>query len=87
MFNTDSTNCGESFAEFVRDALDTGDVLDSLVDRGGSGVGASLELGLDIHGLVIRTGDISFRVIKGTARVSEIASSTFLLSCRQIFTN
>ena len=50
MFNTDSPDCGESFAEFVRDDLDTGELLDSLVDRGGSRVGASLELGLDIHG-------------------------------------
>ena len=43
MFDTDSPNSGESFTEFVRDDLDTGDVLDSLVHRGGRGVGASLE--------------------------------------------
>ena len=58
MFDTDSPNSGESFTEFVRDDLDTGDVLDSLVHRGGRGVGASLELCLDLPGLVITTGHI-----------------------------
>ena len=43
MFDTDSANSGECFTEFMRDDLDTGDVLDSLVHRGGRGVGASLE--------------------------------------------
>jgi hypothetical protein len=59
MFNTDSPNCGESFA-------DTGEVLDSLVDRGGSGVGASLELGLDFQCLGVLTSNIFYGVIWGT---------------------
>ena len=72
MFDTDSPNSGESFTEFVRDDLDTGDVLDSLVHRGGCGVGASLELGLDLHGLVITTGHFFYWVTQGAARLSEI---------------
>ena len=72
MFDTDIPNSGESFTEFVRDDLDTGDVLDSLVHRGGCGVGASLELGLDLHGLVITTGHFFYWVTQGAARLSEI---------------
>ena len=72
MFDTDCSNCSESVAEFVRDDLDTGEVLDSLVDRGGSGVGAGLELGLDVHGLGVWTSHILYGVIWGTARLPEI---------------
>ena len=71
MFDTDSANSGESFTEFVRDDLDTGDVLDSLVHRGGRGVGASLEHGLDLPGLLITTSHIFYRVSQGAARLSE----------------
>ena len=55
MLHTSNTNGGESLAEFVRDDLDTGEVLDSLVDRGGGGVGAGLESPLDLEGFGILT--------------------------------
>ena len=71
MFDTDSANSGESCTEFVRDDLDTGDVLDSLVHRGGCGVGASLELGLDLQGFVITTAHIFYWVSEGAAGLSE----------------
>ena len=53
MFDTDCSNCSESVAEFVRDDLDTVEVLDSIKDRGGRGVRTGLELGLAFNGFGI----------------------------------
>ena len=53
MFETDCSNCSESFAEFVRDDLDTVEVLDSIKDRGGRGVITGSELVLAFNGFGI----------------------------------